>query len=130
MENIENRLKQFLNELKPVGGDDDGALKFVFKLPKEGTITCEFLDGTKTKVDVDPDDKSSGKYAFVGKRNGRIFQTWNSKPSKESAHDVLARVKSPKHGKTNENTIKKEKIMSKDILKRMKNYLNEESKID
>lgn len=88
-----------IDELKPVGGEDDGALKFVFKLPKSGKVTCEFLDGTKTEVDVDPDDKSAGKYAFVGKKNGSIFQSWDKKPSKDAAHDVLARVKSPQHGK-------------------------------
>lgn len=91
-----SRLREYLNESGPVG--KEGALKFVFKLPKEGKFTAEFLDGTKTTVDVDPDDKSSGKYAFVGKDHGSIFQTWDSKPSKDEAQKVLARVKSPKHG--------------------------------
>lgn len=91
------RLKQYLNESGPVG--KEGALKFVFKLPKEGKFTAEFLDGTKTTVDVDPEDKSSGRYAFVGKEHGSIFQTWTEKPSKEQAQKVLARVKSERHGK-------------------------------
>ncbi len=112
-----------LDELKPVGGEDSGALKFVFKLPKEGTVTCEFLDGTKTEVNVDPEDKSAGRFAFVGKDHGNIFQTWDKKPSREEAHDVLARLKSPKHGK-----VKESKTM--DITKKINNYLKEENKID
>ncbi len=99
---IEEKINQYLqksemiNEDGPVG--KEGALKFVFKLPKEGEFTAEFLDGTKTTIDVDSEDKSSGRYAFIGKDHGTIFQTWTKKPSKEEAMDVLARVKSPKHG--------------------------------
>lgn len=81
-----------LNEKGPVGGENDGALKFVFKLPKSGTMTAEFLDGTKTEVNVDPDDKSAGKYAFVTK-NGRVMETWSKKPSKEAAHQRLKELK-------------------------------------
>ena len=103
VEKIDKYLKKNkIYEDKPVGGENDGALKFVFKLPKEGKFTAEFLDGTKTTIDVDPEDKSAGKYAFIGKEHGTIFQSWSSKPSKEAAHDVLARVKSPQHGKTKE----------------------------
>lgn len=94
---ILNKINKYLNEDGPIS--EEGALKFVFKLPKEGKFTAEFLDGTKTTIDVDPEDKSAGKYAFIGKKNGSVFQSWDSKPSKEQAHDVLARVKSPKHGK-------------------------------
>ena len=96
--NIVEKIDKYLNETGPIS--KEGALKFVFKLPKEGEFTAEFLDGTKTTITVDPDDKSSGRYAFVGKEHGGIFQTWKNKPSKEEAHDVLARLKSPKHGKT------------------------------
>lgn len=103
LEKIDKYLeKNKIYEDKPVGGEDDGALKFVFKLPKEGKFTAEFLDGTKTTIDVDPEDESAGKYAFIGKKHGSIFQSWDSKPSKEAAHDVLARVKSPQHGKQGE----------------------------
>ena len=63
-----------MNELKPVGGEDDGALKYVFKMPKAGKVTCEFLDGTKVDIEVETVEESSGKYAFVGK-GGNIFQT-------------------------------------------------------
>ena len=97
-EKIENYLdKEQVNEDGPIS--EEGALKFVFKLPKEGEFTAEFLDGTKTTITVDPEDESSGKYAFIGKKHGSIFQSWDSKPSKEAAQDVLARVKSPQHGK-------------------------------
>lgn len=93
---IMDKIDKYLNEAGPVS--KEGALKFVFKLPKEGEFTAEFLDGTKTTITVDPEDKSSGNYAFIGKEHGSIFQTWTSKPSKEEAMDVLARVKSSKHG--------------------------------
>lgn len=83
--------KRNLYEDGPVS--KEGALKFVFKLPKEGSFTAEFLDGTKTKVNVDPEDKSAGKYAFVGKDNGHIFKAWDSKPSKDAAAKVLRRIK-------------------------------------
>mgnify|MGYP006291652807 CR=1 FL=1 len=83
--------KYLLNEGGPVS--KEGALKFVFKLPSEGDFTAEFLDGSKATVTVEKDDKSSGKYAFVGKDNGRIFQTWDKKPSKDQAHEVLQRIK-------------------------------------
>lgn len=73
--------------------DKKGALKFVFKLPDEGKFTAEFLDGSKATVTVEKDDKSSGKFAFVGKDNGRIFQTWDSKPSDDEAAKVLRRIK-------------------------------------
>ena len=91
------KINKYLNEGKPIS--KEGALKYVFKLPKEGSFTAEFLDGTKTTIDVDIEDKSSGKYVFIGKDHGSIFQSWDSKPSKEQAMNVLARVKSPKHGK-------------------------------
>lgn len=97
MEKIDKYLKKNMNEAGPIS--KEGALKFVFKLPKEGEFTAEFLDGTKTTINVDPEDKSAGNYAFIGKDHGSIFQSWKNKPSKEEAHDVLARVKSPKHGK-------------------------------
>lgn len=93
-----DKLNKYLNEAGPIS--KEGALKFVFKLPKEGKFTAEFLDGTKTTIDVDPEDKSAGKYAFIGKSKGSIFQSWSKKPSKKEAMDVLARVKSPQHGKT------------------------------
>lgn len=73
--------------------DKKGALKFVFKLPDEGKFTAEFLDGSKATVTVEKSDKSSGKFAFVGKDNGRIFQTWDSKPSDDEAAKVLRRIK-------------------------------------
>lgn len=100
---IIEKIDRYLSNLENVNEDgpisEEGALKFVFKLPKEGKFTAEFLDGTKTTIDVDPEDKSAGNYAFIGKDHGTIFQSWTSKPSKKAAHDVLARVKSPKHGK-------------------------------
>lgn len=95
--NIVEKIDKYLNEAGPIS--KEGALKFVFKLPKEGEFTAEFLDGSSVTIDVDPEDKSAGNYAFIGKEHGSIFQSWTSKPSKEEAMDVLARVKSPKHGK-------------------------------
>jgi hypothetical protein len=103
--NIEEKMNKYLDSVSYRSINEDGpisekgALKFVFKLPDEGKFTAEFLDGTKTTIDVDPKDKSSGNYAFIGKDHGTIFQTWSKKPSAEEAMDVLARVKSPKHGK-------------------------------
>jgi hypothetical protein len=73
----------------------EGALKFVFKFPKTGSFTANFLDGKSTTFDEVEKLKSAGKYAFVGK-GGRVFQTWDSKPSREAAHDVLQRVKGPR----------------------------------
>lgn len=73
--------------------DKKGALKFVFKLPNEGKFTAEFLDGSKATVTVEKGDKSSGKFAFIGKNNGRIFQTWDSKPSADETAKVLRRIK-------------------------------------
>lgn len=91
----EKRLEQnLISEKGPIS--KEGALKFVFKLPKEGKFTAEFLDGSKATLNVDSKDESSGAYAFVGKSNGSIFKTWNEKPSKDAAHDVLQRVKSYK----------------------------------
>jgi hypothetical protein len=100
MSRVSEKINKYLNEDGPIS--KEGALKFVFKLPKEGKFTAEFLDGTKTEIDVDPEDKSAGRYAFVGKKHGSIFQSWTNKPSKEEAQDVLARVKSPRHGKPKE----------------------------
>ena len=95
-ESVGNRRYRLIMEAGPIS--EEGALKFVFKLPTEGEFTAEFLDGSSVTIDVDPGDKSSGNFAFIGKDNGRIFQSWTSRPSKEEAMDVLARVKSPKHG--------------------------------
>lgn len=67
------RLYKYLNEGGPVS--KEGALKFVFKLPKEGKFTAEFLDGTKTTINIDSEDKSAGKYAFIGKDHGKIFKS-------------------------------------------------------
>lgn len=92
-EMVDKLLENHLTETAPVGGEDDGALKFVFKLPEEGSFTADFLDGTSVTVDVDPEDESSGNFAFIGKDNGKIFQSWSSKPSQDDAYDVLQRVK-------------------------------------
>jgi len=88
---IIEKIDNYLNEGKPVS--EKGALKYVFKLPETGKFTAEFLDGTRTEIIVDEDEKSSGKYAFVGKKNGRIFKTWNKVPSAEEAAKVLRRIK-------------------------------------
>ena len=85
------KINRYLNEDGPIS--KEAALKFVFKLPKEGKFTAEFLDGTNTTIEVDPGDKSSGKFAFIGKDNGNIFKTWDNKPSKEDANKVLKRIK-------------------------------------
>ena len=83
--------------LDPVGGQDDGALKFVFKIPDEpGPHTFNFLDGSTNTLDLGSDSESLGKFAFVSKNSDNIFQTWDSKPSKDQAHDVLQRVKGPR----------------------------------
>ena len=96
-EKIDKHLRKvMINEEGPVS--EEGALKFVFKLPKEGEFTAEFLDGATQTLNVKPDWKSAGKYAFIGKDNGHVFEAWDEQPSKEEAQDVLARLKSPKHG--------------------------------
>lgn len=81
----------YIKEDKPIS--KESSLKFVFKLPIEGEFTAEFEDGTKTTITVDKEDKSSGKYAFIGKDKGNIFKTWDKPPSKEEAYEVLKRVK-------------------------------------
>lgn len=86
-----SKINGYLNEGSPVS--KEGALKFVFKLPKEGSFTAEFLDGTKTTINIDTEDKSAGNFAFIGKDHGKIFKSWSSKPSKEEAHKVLQRIK-------------------------------------
>jgi hypothetical protein len=87
----EEKKNENINESGPIS--KEGALKYVFKLPKEGEFTAEFLDGTKTTIEVEPDEKSSGKYAFIGKDKGHVFQSWSEKPSKDEAAKVLRRVK-------------------------------------
>lgn len=92
MKNLLERINRYIiNEGGPVS--KEGALKYVFKLPKSGEFTAEFLDGSKATVTVEAGEKSAGKYAFVGKSNGKIFQSWDNKPSADEAAKVLRRVK-------------------------------------
>lgn len=88
---IEEKISQYLREDGPIS--KEGALKFVFKLPKEGEFTAEFLDGTKTTITVDPEDKCAGKYAMISKDSGKPMECWNKKPSKEAAHQRLKELK-------------------------------------
>lgn len=82
-----------INESKPVGGEDDGALKFVFKLPTEGSFTANFLDGSSVTIDVDKNDKSSGNYALLTKDTGKVMEVWTKKPTREQAHQRLKELK-------------------------------------
>lgn len=85
------RLKQYLNEKGPISDEEN--LQFVFKLPKSGTFTAEFNDGSKAEVNVDPEDECSGKYAIIAKGSGKPMECWDEKPSKEQVHQRLKELK-------------------------------------
>lgn len=95
---IDEKVNKYLNESRidekgPIVKEEGNPLRFVFKLPKSGNFTADFMDGTSVEVEVDPDDECAGKYAMIAKGSGKPMECWDEKPSRSQVAQRLKELK-------------------------------------